>query len=75
MKIGYVSSKYPEIRNIIGKVEDADYIYDKNNNWFSLKNKINSQLKIFGRAHKGVKNTFNHRSIFQRKDIDLYHFF
>ncbi len=75
MKVGYVSSKYPEIRNIIGKVEDVDYIYDKNNNWFSLKNKINSQLKIFGRAHKGVRNTFNHRSIFRRKDIDLYHFF
>lgn len=75
MKIGYVSSKYPEIRNIIGKVEDTDYIYDKNNNWFSLKNKINSQLKFFHRTHKGARNTFNHRSIFKRKDIDLYHFF
>ncbi|PFW57233.1 hypothetical protein COL13_12285 [Bacillus cereus] len=76
MKVGYISNKYPEVRNIINKVSSFNYVYDKNNNWYSIRNKLAVHLKSLKiLSDQQISYVFNHKSIVTKKEIDFYHFF
>lgn len=69
LKIGCISKSYPEVRTIVNKVSDVEYIYF-NNNFNKILSKLENKLL--------KRNVFFKPFVFSKKKInnlDGYHFF
>ncbi|MGG2024817.1 glycosyltransferase [Gottfriedia sp. S16(2024)] len=75
MKVGYILKNYPELRNIIGKVNNTDYVYDSKNNLFQYSNKIKKLLNSYLGFKYSGDELFKHKSVLNLKQLDFYHFF
>lgn len=78
MRIGYVANEYPEVRNIIGKVDEFEYVNCKYRNILlykryilSMGNRIRNTYSMID--DKCYNDIFSYRG--SNFNIDIFHFF
>ncbi len=74
MKVGYTGNNYPEKRNIIGRVSNAEYINISPYNFYAYLNKINFWMTQRGRQKLFSSDYYQYQSLWN-PGVDGMHFF
>lgn len=74
MRIGYEKSDYPEIRNIINKIAEYEYVDLKKNNVYAYVLFLRRKVKGFLKSYTNLNLYYSYKSI-KNKKVDIIHTF